>query len=643
MAATDACQRSWYGRLVAVADFARSKAKAKAGHGSGGHAGGAHGKYEEGKHPRDAHGHYATKLGGGKPKIARKRVGSQAQRDHLAAEIKLKRSQVKSKPARSKIAHRARELKAVREGKPAPAIRKRGEGKKLVHAERKAKAAAEKASKAKEPKTKTEKATKVKPAPKEKAAKATKTNGASHPKSTIKRDRLGTPAERLARAKEIKDARAKVKTKAAKSKIAQRVREQRAEQHGLPKPDMRKRGASLKAIKAERKAAEKAKATAEKAKTKTVKEAAPKPKKEKTVKTKEAVTKKETGDTLAARHREVAERLKTAKPKDDSLESIVAHAEEKERLRDWQTLVVANPKLIPPGHISDRLKRYTDGDAKVDALIAAENKVLPLRAKMKALDTEREQLQAKMKDAGPRDLRDVPGGERLLKNIHESHALATTIKHERDSVQAKVMEILKAKNPVKVGYKADHDTNGLETLNPSAHDQARKATDWMSHVTERGNGPEKFEVAVGAFNADHPRPRANCAASGHLIQVAHSDKAGVHVHELGHAYDYRLREGSQSAVYRSHEFLVHRVGNEQPISMKEKFGNFDSHEMGRKDKFEEALGESGAYYAGKDYGKSATEILSMGVQKLHEDPIGFAKQDREYCKYVLGMLDGSLR
>lgn len=56
----------------------------------------------------------------------------------------------------------------------------------------------------------------------------------------------------------------------------------------------------------------------------------------------------------------------------------------------------------------------------------------------------------------------------------------------------------------------------------------------------------------------------------------------------------------------------------------------------RKDNFKDP-------YCGKDYidrrGKRvATEILSMGVQMLFTDPVGFAKDDREYFDFVVGVL-----
>ncbi len=65
-------------------------------------------------------------------------------------------------------------------------------------------------------------------------------------------------------------------------------------------------------------------------------------------------------------------------------------------------------------------------------------------------------------------------------------------------------------------------------------------------------------------------------------------------------------------------------------------------EKGRKDNFDKAFPDPAEhYYIGKNY-NNASEVLSMGLQKMYRDPINFAKQDPEYFKFVLGICDGSL-
>ena len=92
--------------------------------------------------------------------------------------------------------------------------------------------------------------------------------------------------------------------------------------------------------------------------------------------------------------------------------------------------------------------------------------------------------------------------------------------------------------------------------------------------------------------------------------------------------------------------VAHWVGAEKPQKLKDLFPdlNYGDDEVGRKDRFDAAFPDGpDPWYVGKDYPKGGTEILSMGLQKLIEDPVGFAKVDPEFCKYVLGCLDGSLR
>ena len=67
------------------------------------------------------------------------------------------------------------------------------------------------------------------------------------------------------------------------------------------------------------------------------------------------------------------------------------------------------------------------------------------------------------------------------------------------------------------------------------------------------------------------------------------------------------------------------------------------HERGRKDRFDAFFDQREAYYCGKDYGPRATEIISMGLEALYVDAIGFARKDPEYCKFILGVLSGALR
>jgi hypothetical protein len=93
----------------------------------------------------------------------------------------------------------------------------------------------------------------------------------------------------------------------------------------------------------------------------------------------------------------------------------------------------------------------------------------------------------------------------------------------------------------------------------------------------------------------------------------------------------------------SREFLAHRVGDEKPTALREVLGGeFHASETGRKDRFDEALGERG-WYAGKRYPDLYTEVHSMGMEEMYRNPARFAAKDPEYAAYILGIMHGPLR
>jgi hypothetical protein len=50
--------------------------------------------------------------------------------------------------------------------------------------------------------------------------------------------------------------------------------------------------------------------------------------------------------------------------------------------------------------------------------------------------------------------------------------------------------------------------------------------------------------------------------------------------------------------------------------------------------------ERSAYYVGHTRG---VETFTMGLQEVFDDPVKFATNDPEYAKWVMGVMDGSLR
>lgn len=125
-------------------------------------------------------------------------------------------------------------------------------------------------------------------------------------------------------------------------------------------------------------------------------------------------------------------------------------------------------------------------------------------------------------------------------------------------------------------------------------------------------------------------------------EKAHLETAATVLHELGHELEARL----PGALKASKAFLALRTEGQRARKLADVFPNslYGADEIARDDEFSKALGVHWGWYAGKDYGdRPATEILSMGLQKLFLDPIGFAKTDPEYFRFVLGMVGGRIQ
>lgn len=157
----------------------------------------------------------------------------------------------------------------------------------------------------------------------------------------------------------------------------------------------------------------------------------------------------------------------------------------------------------------------------------------------------------------------------------------------------------------------------------------------------------RYQSTADRDGADRDNGRAsqigvqNGASRQSVISLGPTDKANIIAHELGHAIEWH-DEGVGEA---SQKFLRHRVGDEKLVSLNEATGTkgYRDDEVGRKDKFDQAFSLKQAYYIGKDYGKDATEVLSMALENIHDNPSNLARKDPEFFKFVFGVLRGEIR
>jgi len=102
-------------------------------------------------------------------------------------------------------------------------------------------------------------------------------------------------------------------------------------------------------------------------------------------------------------------------------------------------------------------------------------------------------------------------------------------------------------------------------------------------------------------------------------------------HEITHITEMQ----NTSVLQASMDFLKKRAAGEKPRSLKSLTGaNYGRDEKAYKDKWEE-LG--GRVYTGKIY-PDATEILTMGIERLDRNPAEFYQSDPEFFEFVIKTL-----
>jgi hypothetical protein len=169
---------------------------------------------------------------------------------------------------------------------------------------------------------------------------------------------------------------------------------------------------------------------------------------------------------------------------------------------------------------------------------------------------------------------------------------------------------------------------------------AQAATAWLGARLERL--PLTAQVRPAVEGRAYYGGR-NSAGKALIFLTDDAYSTATMIHELGHALEGQVPE----ALAASQAFLHHRVGQESPVALNDVVQGeqkpFESDERGRKDHFDRYFQGIRAYYVGLDYGDSATEILSMGLEAFYHDPVRFAEADPEYCAFVLRALSGDLR
>ena len=187
-------------------------------------------------------------------------------------------------------------------------------------------------------------------------------------------------------------------------------------------------------------------------------------------------------------------------------------------------------------------------------------------------------------------------------------------------------------------------TKGIKKRNDEAGDFLKKIT---SKKSMRGSNQMTFDLEVLPGGG-----RAFARASQDLVALSSNSSTATHVHELSHLLENTISQ-AERAVGRFRKVRIDRAGTKtRSLNGANKTTRYRWDERGNEDEWIKAFKAKGvsnadalsnALYTGKNYvGRVSTEVVSMGVELLFNDPIGFATRDPEFFKFILGLLDGTM-
>lgn len=189
---------------------------------------------------------------------------------------------------------------------------------------------------------------------------------------------------------------------------------------------------------------------------------------------------------------------------------------------------------------------------------------------------------------------------------------------------------MKVDSPVPITYGPTKDTK-ISNYERGIIDQG---VSFVASLTQNIN-ELKFDVEKA------PGARASYFDGNMELDIGNlkEDDGSTLAHELGHL----LEDRKEGLISKLEAFVEYRCKGEGFTDIGGIAQGVMKGEMGRKNEFDRFFPEIKAYYTGLVYKHEdgsiyGTEILSMGLEALYEDPVGFMQADPEFATFVLGVL-----
>lgn len=282
---------------------------------------------------------------------------------------------------------------------------------------------------------------------------------------------------------------------------------------------------------------------------------------------------------------------------------------------------VALPMLTAPD-VRDAMIKQSVNDTAEAARLRAEadaiiEKAKPLQEKASSLSAE----VMKVLRTGA----DVP--EDLQRRKNEAYAVLSkewdVVEQKREAARNLQRQITeKARKMLYV------DSPAKTTIDVKSRVAADVRDKWNASVSEFNKLVGSNVIGEDVIPVKSKRGRANFNLGTQTVNVSPTgDDVPVLIHEFGHWLEFKSKDVHDSAL----AFYDRRTAGETPKWLGKGYGH---KEVTRKDKFLHP-------YIGKDYGRIATEVVSMGLEYMYRDPLKLATDDPDYFDFMFNLLRGN--
>jgi hypothetical protein len=183
-----------------------------------------------------------------------------------------------------------------------------------------------------------------------------------------------------------------------------------------------------------------------------------------------------------------------------------------------------------------------------------------------------------------------------------------------------MLDILKVSNPANTKISAD-----------SSKTTKAKRKEWQNTVNDV-NKLVSADVTVPGheikFTTQGKKVRAHALPPGDEIIIRTDQQSRVIAHEVAHTIEMK----NPRILQRAEEWRNNRTKGEREQLLSKVTGNknYRNDEKTKPDKFVNP-------YIGKSY-KNATEVISMGLERMFDDPVKFANDDPDMFDFIYAVL-----